>query len=98
LNLVSPGPGEYHGCPFKTYSEDNLRQLIASYNLKQEDVNSIVSKSRKENHHQVACLRLFEASHKGGVTDNVGNHPNGFFNSSVQYIKDVEKNNKRKEA
>lgn len=25
LNLVTPGPGEFHGCPFKTFSEDNLR-------------------------------------------------------------------------
>lgn len=44
----------------------------------------------------MACLRLFETVHPNGVTDNVGNHPNAFFNSSVQYFKDVEKNKARK--
>jgi DNA primase large subunit len=24
INLTQPGNGEYHGCPFKTFSEDNL--------------------------------------------------------------------------
>ena len=24
INLTAPGNGEYHGCPFKTFSEDNL--------------------------------------------------------------------------
>jgi Eukaryotic and archaeal DNA primase, large subunit len=52
---------------------------------------------RRENLHQVACLRLFEAVHPGGVSDNVGNHPNAFFNSSVDYIKTVEKK-KQKEG
>jgi hypothetical protein len=42
----------------------------------------------------VACLRLFELSHKGAVADNVGNHPNSFFNSSLEYKKQVEKKNK----
>jgi hypothetical protein len=28
------------------------------------------------------------------VTDNVGNHPNAFLNSSVEYIKSVEKKKK----
>jgi len=39
-------------------------------------------------------LRLFEAVHPGCVTDNVGNHPNAFLNSSVEYIKAVEKKKK----
>lgn len=29
--------------------------------------------------------------HPNGVSDNVGNHPNAFFNSSVDYIKSIEK-------
>jgi hypothetical protein len=38
---------------------------------------------------------LFEASHPGAVSDNVGNHPNAFFNSSYDYIKAIEKKNKK---
>ena len=57
-------------------------------------MKTIVDK-RRENLHQVACLRLFEASHPGAVSDNVGNHPNAFFNSSFEYIKAIEKKNKK---
>ena len=95
INQITPGPEEFHGCPFKTFSEDNLKQLLSSYGLKNEEMKTIVDK-RRENLHQVACLRLFEAVHPNGVTDNVGNHPNGFFNSSVDYIKSVEKNKAKK--
>ena len=82
LNQVTPGEGEFHGCPFKTYSEEPLKQLIASYGIKPEEMRPVIDK-RREGLHQVACLRLFEASHPNGVTDNVGNHPNSFFASSV---------------
>ena len=97
LNQTTPGQEEFHGCPFKTFSEDNLKQLLSSYGLKTEEMKGIVDK-RRENLHQVACLRLFEAVHPGGVTDNVGNHPNAFFNSSFEYSKAVEKKNKKSGA
>jgi len=46
---------------------------------------------KRENLYQVACLRLFEATHKGAVAENVGNHPNAYFSSSRQYMKDTDK-------
>lgn len=46
---------------------------------------------KRENLYQVACLRLFEATHKGAVAENVGNHPNAYFSSSRQYTKDTDK-------
>ena len=58
----------------------------------------VVMDKKKENLYQVACLRLYEFTHKGAVAENVGNHPNAFINSSVQYKKDAEKAVKRKEA
>jgi DNA primase large subunit len=47
LNLTAPGPGEYHGCPFKTFSEDNLRQLVSSYGLTKEDINVVMNKQKE---------------------------------------------------
>lgn len=54
----------------------------------------VVIDKKKENLYQVACLRLYEMTHKGSIAENVGNHPNSYFNSSIQYKKDVEKKNK----
>jgi hypothetical protein len=71
--------------------------LLGSYGLSKEQTNIVLDKKR-ENFYQVACLRLFEGSHKGAVTDNVGNHPNSYFSSSIAYQKSLEKNNKGKQA
>ena len=82
INLASPATGEYHGCPFKTFSEENLVQLLNSYGLSKEDMRVVMEK-KQENLYQVACLRLFESTHKHGVAENVGNHPNSYFSSSI---------------
>jgi hypothetical protein len=69
--------------------------LLSSYDIKDEDMKGIIDKKR-DNLHKAACMRLFEAVHPGGLTDNVGNHPNAFFNSSIEYRKriPIEKKNK----
>ena len=90
INLAAPGPGEYHGCPFKTFSNENLIQLINSYGIAKNDLKVILDK-KDSNLHQVACLRLFESTHKNGVAENVGNHPNSFFTSALAYEKATKK-------
>ena len=50
MNLAQPGPGEYHGCPFKTFSNDNLKQLLNSYGLTQQELRVIMDK-KDENLH-----------------------------------------------
>jgi DNA primase large subunit len=50
INLAAPGAGEYHGCPFKIFSEDNLKQLISSYGLSKEDVNIVMAKQKEGLH------------------------------------------------
>lgn len=82
INQQAPGNGEFHGCPFKTFGDDQLKQLIGTYGLTQSDMRTVLEKKR-ENLYQVACLRVYEFSHKNAVGDNVGNHPNSFFNSSI---------------
>lgn len=84
LNQQNPAQGELHGCPFKTFGDDNLRNLLNGYGLTGSDIRIVMDK-KKENLYQVACLRLYELSHKNAVAENVGNHPNSFFLSSLQY-------------
>jgi hypothetical protein len=50
LNQTTPGQEEFNGCPFKTFSEDNLKQLLSSYGLKNEEMKTVVDK-RRENLH-----------------------------------------------
>lgn len=44
---MTPGPGEFHGCPFKTMSEDNLKNLLSSYGVKSDDMKPIIDKRRE---------------------------------------------------
>lgn len=52
---------------------------------------AIIMDKKRENLYQVACLRLFEGTHKNAIADNVGNHPNAYFTSSRQQAKDASK-------
>jgi hypothetical protein len=67
-----------------------MRQLLSGYGLSSSDMRIVMDK-KKENMYQVACLRLYELSHKGSVAENVGNHPNAYINSSLAYRKASEK-------
>jgi DNA primase large subunit len=87
IGQVNPGQGEYHGCPFKNMDEAHLRQMVRSYGVGENEEREILNK-QKEKHYQVACVKLWEAVHKGGVGDNVGNHPNAFITSSLEYNKE----------
>lgn len=50
IGQTTPGVDEFHGCPFKTYSEDNLKQLLSSYGIKSEEMKPVLDK-RRENLH-----------------------------------------------
>jgi len=73
-----------------------LVQLLTSYGISKQELRVILDK-KESNLHQVACLRLFESTHKNGVAENVGNHPNSFFSSAVAYEKAMKKVEKKAE-
>ena len=50
INLAAPGPGEYHGCPFKTFSNENLIQLLNSYGVSKPDLKIILDKKDSNLH------------------------------------------------
>ena len=79
-----PGSGEYHGCPFKYFKDEVLSDfLVKKYHLEAKDLIPIMEKKR-EGAPQVACIKTWDASHKIDTKDNVGNHPNAYFSSSLE--------------
>ena len=46
INMNGPMGRECHGCPFKTYSADNLRKLLNTCNLNPLDIEEIISKKK----------------------------------------------------
>jgi DNA primase large subunit len=45
-NLPPPSNTEYHGCPFKDFSDEKLRSLLIQYGMKDEHLFKILEKKR----------------------------------------------------
>ena len=81
----SPGDGEYHGCPFKSFDVPTMRrQLSKQRQLRPSDIDAICDSMASKNF-GIACRRHFEASHPGAESDGVGNHPNAWYEASVAH-------------
>ena len=58
--------------------------LDRKYHLSSVDILPIMEKKR-EGAWQIAWVKLWDATHQIDTKDNVGNHPNAFFSSSLDY-------------
>ncbi|XP_044174076.1 DNA primase large subunit-like [Acropora millepora] len=83
-----PGPGDHHGCPFRHTDADLLRQRLAAYRVPKKGVDEIME-FVKESHYQLACTRYFELTH-GLTASSAINHPNQYFDESLQSQKDEQ--------
>lgn len=70
---------DYHGCPYKTWSADQLSATLSQMKLGNNVARDVVQKA-KAGHYQIACGLAFEGFH-GCSCDSGINHPN-----QVQYI------------
>ncbi|XP_048203518.1 DNA primase large subunit [Perognathus longimembris pacificus] len=80
-----PGPGDYHGCPFRHSDPELLKQKLQSYKISPTGISQILDLV-KGSHYQVACQKYFEVIHK---VDDCGfslNHPNQFFFESQRML------------
>jgi DNA primase large subunit len=92
-NLPPPNSTEMHGCPFKVFSEDKLRNILYEMKFKEGDVIKILDK-KKSNEFSVACIRFFEARYPNNEFEKVGIHPNYYFASAAGKLKKRGKENK----
>ena len=93
INMNGPMGRECHGCPYKTYSADNLRKILSTCNLNPLDIEEIISK-KKNNEYQMACVKYFEGKFPKVQGEGIGIHPNRYFSSAMKAMKNI--NNKVK--
>ncbi|KAF5746420.1 DNA primase large subunit [Tripterygium wilfordii] len=89
---LTPGVGDHHGCPYRHFSEENLRAALGKMGLASRAVEDVMDKVRNR-HYQLACTLTFEAVH-GASCDTGINHPNQYFSDSQQILQ--SKNNPSK--
>ncbi|KAF2597770.1 hypothetical protein F2Q68_00008468 [Brassica cretica] len=81
----APGVGDHHGCPYRHFSEDNLRAALGRMGLSSRGMEDVMDKVRNK-HYQLACTLTFEAVY--GTSCDVGiNHPNQYFEESRKILK-----------
>ncbi|VDP80487.1 unnamed protein product [Echinostoma caproni] len=90
ISSTAPGPGDYHGCPFRHMDPDLLRQrLSSSGRLTSDSVDTIVQRAKERLYH-LSCREYFRAMHKldaeamSGITIH---HPNQYFEESQRVLR-----------
>ncbi|XP_052206204.1 probable DNA primase large subunit isoform X2 [Diospyros lotus] len=81
----TPSVGDHHGCPFRHFSEENLRAALGKMGVGNRAMEDVVDKARNR-HYQLACTLTFEAVH-GSSCDAGINHPNQYFIDSQKILK-----------
>ncbi|KAK8960153.1 putative DNA primase large subunit [Platanthera guangdongensis] len=81
---VNPSVGDHHGCPYRHFSEENLRAALAKMGVAGHAMDDVMDKV-KNRHYQVACTMTFEAVHAASCDTGI-NHPNQYFAQSRKLL------------
>ena len=91
-NSNAPNANEHHGCPFKHHSVNQVTHMLGKLGISGPQLTPIIANMQSHNPN-LACLEHFKVAHPHKVgsrpvdMDNVGNHPNAWFKSSVDYYR-----------
>ncbi|KAK1258999.1 putative DNA primase large subunit [Acorus gramineus] len=81
----TPGVGDHHGCPYRHFSEENLRAALGKMGVGGRTMDDVMDKVRNR-HYQLACTLTFEAIHASSCDAGI-NHPNQYFSDSQKVLK-----------
>ncbi|CAH9085951.1 unnamed protein product [Cuscuta epithymum] len=90
LISLTPGIGDHHGCPYRHFSEENLRAALNRMGVGHLALEDVMGKVRNR-HYQVACTLTFEAIH-GSPCDAGISHPNQYYTDSRKILESKQKN------
>ncbi|XP_011270829.1 primase, variant [Capsaspora owczarzaki ATCC 30864] len=83
----NPGVGDHHGCPFRHFDAEHLRQKMYEYGVASGGIKEIIGLVQG-NQFQVACTRYFELTHKlpQGASPMIVSHPRQFYDESRKLL------------
>ncbi|KAA8533335.1 hypothetical protein F0562_033132 [Nyssa sinensis] len=81
---LTPGVGDHHGCPYRHFSEENLRAALGKMGVGNRALEDVIDKVRNR-HYQLACTLTFEAVHSSSCDAGI-NHPNQYFSDSQKIL------------
>ncbi|KMZ66123.1 putative DNA primase large subunit [Zostera marina] len=79
-----PSVGNHNGCPYRHFSDENLRAALGKMGVGGRSLDDVMDKV-KNHHYQLACTLTFEAIHSSSCDTGI-NHPNQFFVESQKIL------------
>lgn len=67
LTEALPSGGQSHGCPYRTYSPDNLVALLQNVGINDRELLRGVREDVGKQRYHIACNRVFETTHKNEI-------------------------------
>ncbi|KJX99776.1 DNA primase large subunit like protein [Zymoseptoria brevis] len=67
LTEAPPSSGQTHGCPYRTYSPDNLIGLLQNIGVSDKELLKGVREDVAKQRYHIACNRVFESTHKNEI-------------------------------
>lgn len=93
INSNAPNANEHHGCPFKHGTVQEVATLLGRLGVNPQQQKGIMAQQQSHNY-QLACVEHFKVTHPNAESsnanvqvDNLGNHPNAWFQASLAYEK-----------
>lgn len=79
----SVGPGESHGCPFKTFEQNQLTKLLND-NINNAEPGELreIGELARNKHYQICCTKYFQIKNPGIKLNSIIEHPNQYFELS----------------
>ncbi|KAH3679659.1 hypothetical protein WICMUC_000799 [Wickerhamomyces mucosus] len=72
-----PNKGEYHGCPYRDFSKDQLKLKLSNMGLNENEILTVLDINSKGDYTN-SCTKVLEFKTKGEVMDHI-THPNLYF-------------------
>ncbi|XP_077991437.1 DNA primase large subunit-like [Glandiceps talaboti] len=89
----APATGDFHGCPFRHFDPNLLKQRLGSYGVSKEGITEIMG-FVSGGHYQLACTKYFDLTHKLEDSGLGLNHPNQYFDESQKILNPTSHENK----
>jgi DNA primase large subunit len=84
---TSPAVDDAHGCPYRHWDHSRLRSVLGQMRLPAGKVDEIMRHVLEKNY-QIACVSQFNAKFPNAdEAGSVGNHPNGYFDAAMTFLK-----------
>ncbi|CAO3624735.1 unnamed protein product [Cunninghamella echinulata] len=86
-----PSTGEYHGCPFKHSTRSSLETRLYKDKIPPQHVKEVLDLVQGQ-HYQLACTKYFEITHPQHEKIDPIEHPNAYYELSIEAEKEKENN------